>query len=91
MDDMLGNIFVRSLFAATVLFILAKAMGKKQISQLTLFDYVSGISIGSIAASASIDRRIALSDGIISMAIWGNPSAYAIIYFDPKHMGQKIA
>ncbi len=35
-------------FAA--LFILTKLMGKRQMSQLSMFDYVVGISIGSIAA-----------------------------------------
>lgn len=71
MEKALENIIARSLFSATVLFILTKAMGKKQISQLTLFDYVVGISIGSIAASISIDRRIVFSEGIISMVTWG--------------------
>lgn len=32
------------------LFILTKLMGKRQISQLSMFDYVIGITIGSIAA-----------------------------------------
>lgn len=33
-----------------VLFLLTKLMGQKQISQLSLFDYINGITIGSIAA-----------------------------------------
>lgn len=33
-----------------ILFLLTKLMGKRQISQLTLFDYINGITIGSIAA-----------------------------------------
>ena len=33
-----------------VLFILAKLKGNKQISQLSTFDYINGITIGSIAA-----------------------------------------
>lgn len=32
------------------LFFFTKLMGKKQISQLNLFDYINGITIGSIAA-----------------------------------------
>lgn len=32
------------------LFILAKIMGKRQISEMNLFDYIIGITIGSIAA-----------------------------------------
>ena len=39
-----------SLASVAALFGLTKLMGNKQISQLSLFDYIIGISIGSIAA-----------------------------------------
>ena len=45
-------------------------MGKKQISQLTFFDYVVGISIGSIAAALSVEKNISLREGISSMIVW---------------------
>lgn len=32
------------------LFLLTKLMGRKQMSELSMFDYIVGISIGSIAA-----------------------------------------
>ena len=63
-------IAVKSLVAAVVLFVLARLMGKKQISQLTFFDYTVGISIGSIAANMSVDQRISIKLGIISMLVW---------------------
>lgn len=44
-----------SLFSLLVLFVLAKIMGNKQVSQLTMFDYVIGISIGSIAAEMATE------------------------------------
>jgi len=46
-------------------------MGRKQISQLTYFDYVVGISIGSIAGDVSIEKNINISEGIFSIIIWG--------------------
>lgn len=61
---------VDSLVAAIFLFLFARLMGKKQIAQLTFFDYVVGISIGSIAAAVSVDRRISLINGIVSMTVW---------------------
>ncbi|MGE5328814.1 MAG: DUF421 domain-containing protein [Deltaproteobacteria bacterium] len=64
------DIIFRNLTAITVLFILARFMGKKQIAQLSFFDYVVGISIGSIAAGFSIDPRISYQNGIISLIIW---------------------
>lgn len=48
-------VFVRSVFAFITLFIYDRILGKKQISQLTFFEYVTGITIGSIAATMSTD------------------------------------
>ena len=45
-------------------------MGRKQISQLTFFDYIVGITIGSIAGGAAIDKSVSILDGIISIGIW---------------------
>jgi uncharacterized membrane protein YcaP (DUF421 family) len=43
-------IFWTSIFSYISLFILTKLMGHKQVSQLDFFDYITGITIGSIAA-----------------------------------------
>lgn len=48
-------VFVRALIAFFSLLIFTQALGKKQISQLTSFDYILGITIGSIAASLTTD------------------------------------
>ncbi|ADK14703.1 MULTISPECIES: DUF421 domain-containing protein [Clostridium] len=48
-------VLVRSIIAFFTLLIFAKILGKQQISQLTFFDYVVGITIGSIAASLTTD------------------------------------
>lgn len=66
----MGSIILKSLAAAVVLFIMARLMGKKQISQLSFFDYIVGITIGSIAAAASVDRRIPALDAVVSMIAW---------------------
>ena len=46
--------FLRVLITApvsiAVLFLLSKFIGNKQMSSLNLFDYINGITIGSIAA-----------------------------------------
>lgn len=46
-------------------------MGKKQISQLTFFDYCVGITIGSIAATMSVDQNVKALNGLVSLLIWG--------------------
>lgn len=48
-------VIVRSTISFFTLLIFAKILGKQQISQLTFFDYVLGITIGSIASELSID------------------------------------
>lgn len=44
------KVAVTSVASVVALFLLTKLMGSKQISQLSMFDYIIGISIGSIAA-----------------------------------------
>lgn len=39
-----------SVASIVVMFVLTKLMGNRQISELTMFDYINGITIGSIAA-----------------------------------------
>jgi uncharacterized membrane protein YcaP (DUF421 family) len=48
-------VVVRSIIGFFSLLIFARILGRQQISQLTYFDYVLGITIGSIAASLSVD------------------------------------
>ncbi|MGN1339362.1 MAG: DUF421 domain-containing protein [Oscillospiraceae bacterium] len=44
------QVTLTSLLSVVALFLLTKLMGNKQLSQLSMFDYIIGISIGSIAA-----------------------------------------
>ncbi len=48
-------VVVRSLIAFFSLHIFARVLGKQSIGQLTFFDYVLGITVGSIAATLSVD------------------------------------
>ncbi|ABI69057.1 conserved hypothetical protein [Syntrophomonas wolfei subsp. wolfei str. Goettingen G311] len=47
-------------------------IGKKLISQLNFFDFIVGITIGSIAAALSVDKTITYPHGIISLLIWAS-------------------
>ncbi|AXI08839.1 DUF421 domain-containing protein [Oceanobacillus sp. 143] len=64
-------ILIRSIGAFLLLLLMTRIMGKKQISQLTFFDYCVGITIGSIAASMSVDQNIKITNGLVSLVIWG--------------------
>lgn len=49
------KVILTSLLSIAVLFLLAKLMGHKQISQLDFFDYITGITIGSVAAELATE------------------------------------
>lgn len=49
-----------ALLSALALFILTKLMGHKQLAQLDVFDYVNGITIGSIAAEMATELEAPL-------------------------------
>ncbi len=61
---------LKSTVSVVMLFILTRIMGKKQLSQLTFFDYVVGISIGSIAADFAADSSINYAKGITGLIIY---------------------
>ncbi|MHC8517460.1 DUF421 domain-containing protein [Sporosarcina sp. ITBMC105] len=64
------EMLLRTTTAFIILLILARIMGKKQISQLTFFHYVTGITIGSIAAEISVNSETHFYNGSISLIWW---------------------
>ncbi len=44
------KVILTALLSVTALFAIAKLMGHKQVAQLDFFDYISGITIGFVAA-----------------------------------------
>ncbi|WP_346895045.1 DUF421 domain-containing protein [Clostridium sp. UBA7503] len=64
------RVALRALISVSILFVLTRIMGKKQISQLTFFDYVVSISIGSIAAAFAVDDSIGYIKGLTGMVVY---------------------
>ncbi len=65
------TIIIRCIIALSVLFTITKILGKKQVSQLSLFDYVIGISIGNFAAEIIINMETKFLNGIFAMTMFG--------------------
>lgn len=65
-----AKIIILSVVAMVVLFLLTKLMGFRQINEMSFFDYVIGITIGSIAAEMSTNLDLAWWKGITAMAVW---------------------
>ncbi len=65
----------KGVISLLVLFLLSKLMGRKQVSELNLFDYIIGISIGSIAAEMTLNPEIDFFEGVFAISV------YAIIAY----------
>lgn len=70
MHDLL-NITMRAIISLVTLFLVTKMLGKKQVSQLSLFDYVIGISIGNFAAEMTVNLDSNILHGTIAVIIFG--------------------
>lgn len=64
------QVLLTSLGSLVVLFLLTKLMGNKQLSQLSMFDYIVGITIGSIAAELATELETPLYP-LVAMALYG--------------------
>ena len=67
----LGTVLIRGFLSLIALFFITKLLGKKQVSQLSLFDYVTGISIGNFAAETTINLDSSLWYGIAAVIEFG--------------------
>ncbi len=65
------SIIPRSIISLIVLFFITKLMGKKQASQLSVFDYVIGISIGNFTAEMVMNFDYQYINGIIAILSFG--------------------
>ena len=66
----LVKIAVLSLGSLVALFILTKLMGNKEMSQLSMFDYIIGITIGSIAAEMSTALEDDFMQPLVAMIVY---------------------
>ena len=62
------HVVIRSALFMIVLFIITKILGKKQMAQLSMFEYVTGITIGNIGAELVINLSEKVYLGVIAMA-----------------------
>ena len=65
----LMKILLASVVSYAALFLCAKVVGRKQISQLDFMDYITGITIGSIAAELATDLEN-MWKPLVAMAIY---------------------
>lgn len=79
------TVILASIFSAALLFIIAKFIGHKQVAQLDFFDYITGITIGSIAAELATTLESPWWKPVISMIVYGAVSI-ALSFISKKVM-----
>lgn len=85
MNNEFLSVIGRTILVLVILFVLTKWMGKKQVSQMNMYDYLIGITIGSIAADISLDIEKNVIAGVISLAIY-SLSGVLVTYLTLKNM-----
>jgi uncharacterized membrane protein YcaP (DUF421 family) len=63
-------VFVRGIISFLTLLIFTRLLGKQQVSELTFFDYILGITIGSIAATLTTDLSSRAWPHWVGLATW---------------------
>ncbi|GAA4718541.1 DUF421 domain-containing protein [Brevibacillus fulvus] len=61
---------LRTVVAFVVLYVWARILGKKLISQMTFFDFVAGITIGTLTGSVIFTSTIPLWVGLLGLSVF---------------------
>lgn len=64
------EVVIRSILAFSILLIGTRILGKQTISQMTLFDFIAGISLGAITANLAFNLTIDIHHFLISFFIF---------------------
>lgn len=66
-----GIIVLQTLVSFLTLLLLTRLLGKQQVSQLTFYEYLNGITFGSIAANLASDDLANAPDHLIGLITYG--------------------
>ena len=83
-------IVVLSLGSFITIFILAKMMGYRQMSQLSMFDYINGITIGSIAAEMATSVDDGFAEPLTAMIVYAMATLF-LSWFTSKSIKARRA
>lgn len=83
------KIIITSAVSLLILFLLTKLMGSKQVSQLNMFDYIVGISIGSIAAEMATELDTPIN-AMTAMIVYGVIAAAVSLIAERSLKARKI-
>ncbi|WP_332327659.1 DUF421 domain-containing protein [Metabacillus litoralis] len=62
---------LRVLLSFATMLLMTRIMGRKEVSQMTFFNFVSGIAIGSIGANLAVSNNLSIRNGVLALVGWG--------------------
>lgn len=65
----IGRISLLGVMAYIILIIMLRISGKRSLAQLTAFDLVITVSIGSVLATIMLDSKVSIFDGIAALFV----------------------
>ena len=64
-------VFGQAILSFIVLMVLTRIIGKQQVSQLTYYEYINGITFGSIAANMATDEFYNMGEHLVGLITYG--------------------
>ena len=64
-------VFWQTVVSFVILLLLTRLLGKQQVSQLTFYEYLNGITFGSIAANMATDDLANAPDHLVGLVTYG--------------------
>lgn len=64
-------VFLQTVVSFLILMLLTRLLGKQQVSQLTFYEYLNGITFGSIAANMATDDLVNVADHFVGLVTYG--------------------
>ena len=61
---------LRTFIGFAMLLILTRLLGKKQLSQLTVFTYITGIALGNMASEMVLQKEIPILNAVFALVLW---------------------
>jgi uncharacterized membrane protein YcaP (DUF421 family) len=64
------ELLFRVILSFVILLTLTRIIGRKEISQITFFNFVSSIALGTIGATLAINKTVSIRNGIMALIGW---------------------
>ncbi|MGN0467975.1 MAG: DUF421 domain-containing protein [Acutalibacteraceae bacterium] len=84
------QVILTTILSVTVMFIITRILGYRQLSELSLFDYVNGITIGSIAAELATAQRDEIGTILVAMVLYGLTTLFIAFLTDKSLAARKF-